>query len=129
MNVRPLHYAWPEFYDHVIGLLEHSFSYRSIGRRFAAQGPTLSGGMNLVRGTSSEGWGRLASHRATRARLDADTEFRGFVDGQTQKIPTCYRDQVRAKLGPFWEYLPEGGLVHDPNAYLKKRSALRTASA
>ena len=41
MNVRPLNYAWPEFYDHIIDVTRHSFSRRMILRRFAPPGPWI----------------------------------------------------------------------------------------
>jgi hypothetical protein len=37
-------------------------------------------------------------------------------------------DQVRKDLGPLWEWLPEGGLEHDPNAYLKAEQSRATVA-
>jgi hypothetical protein len=31
-------------------------------------------------------------------------------------------DRVKNDLGDFWNYLPEGALEHDPNAYLKRHT-------
>jgi len=31
----------------------------------------------------------------------------------------CKYCQSSSDLGPFWDWLPEGALYHDPNAYLK----------
>ena len=33
MNVRPANYDWPEFYDRLVSLTRHAFSWRAIGRR------------------------------------------------------------------------------------------------
>ena len=32
MNVRPANYDWPEFYDQLVSLTRHAFSWRAIGR-------------------------------------------------------------------------------------------------
>lgn len=121
MNVRPAHYSWTEFYDYLVDLMAYSFSWRSIRRRFAAQGPRLDGWVNVIRAISSEGFGRLKYHRTIRERLDTDEHMRRFIEGDTVEIPEFYREHVRRKLGPFWEFLPEGALSHDSNAYLKKQ--------
>ncbi len=123
MNVRPVHYGWTEFYDHLVDLTAYSFSWRSIGRRLAAQGPGIAGFMNLVRATSSEGFGRLKYHRMIRRKLDEDRDVRRFFEGDTSEIPQLYHERIRTKLGPFWPSLPEGALRHDPYAYLKARGA------
>ena len=34
-------------------------------------------------------------------------------------LPGFYGDIVRQDLGPLMDWLPEGGLDHDPTAYLK----------
>jgi hypothetical protein len=34
-------------------------------------------------------------------------------------LPQFYKNIVRQDLGPLTEWLPEGALYHDPNAYLK----------
>jgi hypothetical protein len=43
---------------------------------------------------------------------------RRFFDQETTVVPRYYVDQVRHDLGSLWDALPEGGLAHDPNAYL-----------
>src|SRR5262249_54612948 len=63
MNVRPSNYAWPDFYDRVIGLLAYSFSWRALARRFRATAGVTPRWMNLLRAVSSEGFGRLQYHR------------------------------------------------------------------
>lgn len=117
MNVRPLHYRWDEFYDHMIALGEYSFSWRAIGRRLAAQGLGLPGFTGVLRGVSSEGWGHLEHYRVLRQALREDRDLRRFVEGETAVVPEFYRQRIRRKLGAFWEHLPEGALDHDPNAW------------
>jgi len=127
MNVRPIGYGWREFYDRLIDLSVYSFSWRSIGRRLAAQGVGLPGFMNVVRAISSEGSGRIKYHRQIRRMLDEDVPVQRFFAGESTELPAFYRDAVRRKLGPLWEHLPEDGLRYDPHAYLRKHEAAPTA--
>ncbi len=46
--------------------------------------------------------------------------LRRFFDGETTEIPQFYIDRIKNDLGDFFQYLPEGALEHDPNAYIKK---------
>jgi hypothetical protein len=118
MNVRPKNYSWPALYDQVVGLLRYSFSWRALGRRFWAGGEMGPRWMNLLRAVSSEGFGRLRYYRAIRRRLDIDPQFRPYFEQETTQLPRFYTDMVRKDLGPLWDWLPEGALYHDPNAYL-----------
>lgn len=120
MNVRPLNYDWPEFYDHVIDLTQYSFSWKTMGRRVKANRTALPKWLNFVRGVSSEGSGRLKQFRALRRRLDTDTSLRAFLDGKTLTIPEYYVDIMRRDLGSMWKWLPTGAMAHNSNAYLEK---------
>ena len=117
MNLRPRHYSWHDFYDHVIDLTEYSFSWKSIFRRCRSTPGLISRGMNLVRAVSTEGFGRLRHHREVRRLLDKDRQFLAFFEQETEQLPALYLDLVRKDLGLLWEWLPEGALHHDPNAY------------
>ncbi|MBZ5725013.1 MAG: radical SAM protein [Acidobacteriia bacterium] len=119
MNVRPRNYSWRGFYDHVIDLTGYSFSSKAVFRRFRATRGLTSRGMNLVRAVSTEGFGRLAYYRDVRRRLDNDRQFAPYFEQETTELPQFYRDLVRKDLGPLWEWLPEGALEHDPNAYAR----------
>jgi hypothetical protein len=119
MNVRPKNYSWPEFYDHVADLTRYTFSWRAILNRHNATGATIPKWMNSVRGVSSEGFGRIKYHGEIRQRLDTDRQLRSFFEQETSEIPMFYLDRLRRELGPMWDWLPEGALHHDPNAYLK----------
>lgn len=124
MNVRPKNYAWPEFYDHVIDVASHSFSAKSIAKRFFSTRLMGTKLMNVVRAVSSEGWGRLKYYREIRRRLDKDPEFRPYFEGETTKLPKFYEDLIRRDLGPLWDWLPGGALQHDETAYLKSSRLL-----
>jgi hypothetical protein len=119
MNVRPRNYSWREFYDRVIDLTRYSFSWKAIARRFRATRGLTSRGMNVMRAISTEGFGRLTYHGGIRRRLDEDPQFLPYFEQETTELPRFYWDLVRKDLGHLWEWLPEGALDHDPNAYSK----------
>lgn len=123
MNVKPAHYTWRSLYDHVIDLTRYSFSARAIRRRFTATTGATARWMNLVRAISTEGFGRVRYYREIRARLDTDPEFSPYFEQESSALPRFYQNIVRSDLGPLVEWLPEGGLYHDPNAYLKSESS------
>jgi hypothetical protein len=118
MNVRPKHYGWHEFYERLVDVSRHSFSWRAIARRFAATRAAIPRFMNLVRAVSSEGFGRIRYHTAILRLLDTDRAVRSFMEGDTHRLPEFYRARIRNELGPMLRYLPEGALMHDHNAWL-----------
>jgi hypothetical protein len=118
MNVRPLHYSWPDFYDGVIDVTQHTFSRAANWKRFRANRGILPKWMNLVRAVSSEGQGRLRYYRTVRGLLDSDPKFRAFFERETDVLPPFYSDRIRRDLGPLWDHLPPGALEHDMHAYL-----------
>jgi hypothetical protein len=75
--------------------------------------------MNVVRAMSSEGWGRAKYHGTIRRLLDTDAGVRGFLEGQTDRLPSFYSARIERDLGDLYRYLPPGAVMHDPNAYLK----------
>ena len=125
MNVKPLHYSWPEFYDHVIDLTAHSFSWPSIAGRFGANTTALPRWGNLLRAVSSEGAGRLRYYREIRRRLEHDTAFRDYWEGESEVVPDFYVQRIQRDLGSLWEWFPREALVHEPNAYLHESRATR----
>ncbi|HET9983313.1 MAG TPA: radical SAM protein [Longimicrobiales bacterium] len=120
MNVRPLNYGWPEFYDRLIDLSRYSFSWRTMARRARGTRPGVATWLNVVRGISSEGAGRIRYHTTIRRLLDSDRSLRAFFEGETRTVPAFYVDRVKRDLGPFWDFLPPGALEHDPEAYLAR---------
>jgi len=119
MNVRPVNYSWVEFYDRLVDLTSYSFSWQAIGRRLGATRETIPRWMNVVRAMSSEGWGRIAYHTTIRSLLDTDPSVRGFMEGEDDRLPAFYQARIRRDLGELHAHLPEGAVMHDPNAYLK----------
>ncbi|MDQ7247336.1 B12-binding domain-containing radical SAM protein [Dongia sedimenti] len=125
MNVRPLHYDWAEFYDHAEDLTLYAHSRERLWRRFVANRGFTTKAMNLMRASSS---GRAKYQGKIRRLLRDDPTARRFFDGASTQLPDFYRNRIRRQLGPLWDALPEGALMHDPNAYLKRHEAARIAA-
>lgn len=119
MNVRPKNYSWPEFYDNLIGLYRHSFSWRRIFNRYRANRGFVPRWMNVVRAVSSEGFGRLKYHLEIRERLETDSGFLAYFNQETTVLPDFYLKRIEEDLGDMWDWLPEGAIHHDANAYQK----------
>ncbi len=123
MNVKPKNYSWPQFYGHVIDLVKYTYSWPAILKRVKSNKGMIPRWMNVVRAVSSEGFGRIKYHGEVRNRLDTDRPFRRYFEQETAELPQFYLDLARRDLGPLWEWLPEGAMDHDPNAYLKSAMA------
>ena len=108
MNVRPKHYEWRRFYDHVIELSEHSFSRSAIAGRLRVNGLSV-GWINVLRGLSSEGVGRTEYFRGFRLALDRP-ELRRFFEQGSDVVPNELTSPVRRDLGSLWQWLPPGAL-------------------
>jgi hypothetical protein len=119
MNLKPRNYEWVEFYDHVIDLTKYSFSKRAIWRRLKATSGAIPKILNVVRAVSSEGNGRIEYYSTVRDRLKSDSQFRDYFEGESNVLPQFFVDRVRNDLGPLWDFLPEGALRHNQNAYLE----------
>ena len=124
MNVVPRNYSWPEFYDRLVDLSEYSFSYKAIARRLVANGGAIPRWMNVVRAISSEGWGRIQYHTNIRRLLDDDPDVRRFMEGESDRLPGFYARRVAGDLGALHRDLPDGALMHDPNAYLRSSATV-----
>lgn len=123
MNVKPLNYEWPEFYQNVVDVTKYSFSKKAIYQRFKHTKEAIPRWMNVVRAISSEGYGRINYHTKVLELLKTDKAFRGYFEGETTELPPFYMDIIKKDLGPFYEWLPEGAIYHDHLAYLGAESA------
>jgi hypothetical protein len=119
MNVKPKNYSWPKFYEHIVDLTSHTYSWRAISNRFRATSGAIPRWMNVVRAVSSEGFGRIKYHKEVRRRLESDRQMRSYFEQETTELPRFYTDLARKDLGPLWEWLPKGAMYHDPNSYLR----------
>jgi hypothetical protein len=121
MNVKPINYSWAEFYSNIIDLGKHTFSWSAIFKRLIATKAFIPRWMNVVRAISEEGFGRVAYNKEILKNLISDTKFRDYFEQQTNELPQFYLDMLKKELGHLWEWLPEGAVFHDQNAYLKKQ--------
>lgn len=128
MNVKPKNYEWVEFYDKVISLTSYSFSKKALYRRFTATPNFTPRWMNFMRAVSSEGYGRLKFYHQIRKNLVEDKNFRKYFEGETSELPSFYTNIIKNTLGKWWEWLPEGAIEHNPNAYLEKQHKKHTAA-
>lgn len=115
MNIRPLNYGWPEFYERVADVTRHALGGRGTWRRLAANGLGAAGLFNLFRGATT---GRPKYQAAMARMLRGDRQVRAYFEGETATMPDFFRARVRKDLGAYWDALPEGALEHDPYAYL-----------
>jgi hypothetical protein len=125
MNVRPLNYDWAEFYEYAEDLTLYAHSRAQRWRRFNANRGITAKAMNLLRASSS---GRAKFQGKVRRLLRDDPTVRRFFDGETAALPDFYRRRIRFQMGPLWDALPAGALMHDQNAYLKRHEAARVAA-
>jgi len=125
MNVRPLHYDWAEFYGLAEDLTLYAHSRGQMWRRFTANRGITTKAMNFSRAYSS---GRAKFQGKIGRLLRNSKDVRHFFDGESTALPDFYRNRVRHQMGPLWDALPEGALMHDQNAYLKKHEAARVAA-
>jgi hypothetical protein len=125
MNVRPLNYDWAEFYDLAEDLTRYAHSPAQRWRRLGANRGLATKAMNYMRSTSS---GRAEYQAKIRRMLTNDPAVRAFFDGESTALPDFYRARMRRQMGSLWEALPEGAMMHDPNAYLKRHEAARLAA-
>jgi hypothetical protein len=119
MNVKPMNYSWPEFYSQVISLGEHTFAWKAIAKRMVATKAFIPRWMNVVRAISAEGFGRVRYNNMILQQLNSDVKFRDYFEQETSKLPEFYSNSIKADLGPLWNWLPDGAMYHDHNAYLK----------
>ena len=120
MNINPLHYTWPDFYDRVAEITRHALGRRGLWRRLAANRPGAAGLFNLFRGATT----RRPAYQAEMARLlRTDRELRAYFEGETRAMPVFFRERVRRDLGRFWDALPPDALEHNPYAYLNSQLA------
>jgi hypothetical protein len=119
MNVQPEHYDWNEIYDRTLDLTRHALSPSRVFQRFRANRGPGTKLLNLVRARSTK---RLRFQATVRELLDSDASVRRFFDGESDVLPDFYRQKIQTTMGPLWEALPPGALMHDQNAYLKREA-------
>ena len=103
-NVKPKSHAWRELSQRFVDLYDYSYPRSSNG------GVRRKPPLFLARGARD-------MRRMLRA-YDEDPQLRRFCEGEAPELPQYFVDWIRSDLGVLWEWLPEGALEHDPNAWL-----------
>jgi hypothetical protein len=103
----------------MIDLTAYTFSARAIINRYRAIKPTLWRWMNVLRGVSNQGIGRIKYYTEVLNLLQTDRKFRAFYEQETTEVPQFFLERLQRDLGPLWEWLPKGAVYHDAYAYLK----------
>lgn len=122
MNVRPLHYSWPEFYRHSLALIAYAWSGARVWRRLRANRGMATRALNFVRATTTH---RMGYHARVLKLLETDRQFRGYFEGDHQVLPDFYVSQIPQRLGRLQEWLPPGAIHHDSLAYQKSEASRR----
>ena len=120
MNIRPLNYSWPDFYDRVADVTRHALGARGTWRRLLANRPGAAGLFNLFRGATT---GRPRYQAEMARMLRGNSDLRAYFEGESAVMPDFFRARIKRDLGPLWEALPAGALDHDPYAYLNGQAA------
>ena len=122
MNVKPNNYSWTEFYKHMVDLGSYTFSWKSIANRCKANEVPIAGWLTVPRGMSTRRH-KIGRYVQVLQRLENDSKFRAYFEQETTELPQFYINRIRKDLGSLWEWLPDGALHYDPNAYLKSEQA------
>lgn len=126
MNIKPKNYDWVDFYKKVIDLTEYSFSAKAIYRRLGATRSFTSRWMNVMRAVSNEGYGRIRFYNSVLRNLQHDQSFRNYFEGETTNLPLFYKSIIEKDLGHWLQWLPQGALEHNQNAFLKKEKSYKS---
>lgn len=125
INVKLASYSPLAFYDRVIDLMEHSWSFPALARRYGANRRWVVKALNLGRGMT-EGRGRTRHHRFVRRRLEADPKFLRFAQGEPVPPPQFYFQAIRRQLGAYAELVPPALLT--PEGFVRSVEEAESAS-
>ena len=102
--------------------MDITFSWQSIANRYRARKERTVKWLTVPRNMSTRRH-KIGRYAQVLQRLESDSEFRAYFEQETTELPQFYIDWIRKDLGSLWEWLPEGALYYDPNAYLKSEEA------
>ncbi|MFZ5469883.1 MAG: radical SAM protein [Myxococcota bacterium] len=105
INVRLKNYSPTEYYDRLIDLMEHTWSWGALWRRAWANRRWAVKAINFGRALS-EGRGRLSHYRYMRRQLDEDREFSAFARGESEVPPTFFFTAIKEQMGKYAALVP-----------------------
>ncbi|HEX5718313.1 MAG TPA: radical SAM protein [Thermoanaerobaculia bacterium] len=103
--MQPRHYDPLSYYDLLIRLYRAVVSNRLLLRRVHSARTKGLGMLHTLRTLGMRA--QLAKLRAIRDRIARDPEMRAFLEGRSRRLPDFYREQLKARLGPYQELLSE----------------------
>ena len=104
-------FSLPMFYRGLADLSERIFGLEATGRRIAASSRWLTRIIHVFRAFGAEERRRIRWYRQVAQWLETDRAFRAFFEGDTALVPEQLRQLAAARLGPFYDLLPDGALV------------------
>ena len=110
LNVRT-DFSLPMFYRGLADLSERIFGLEATRRRVAASPRWLTRIIHVFRAFGAEERRRIRWYRQVAGWLESDRAFRSFFEGDTTLVPQQLRQLAAARLGPFYDLLPDGALV------------------
>ena len=120
MNVRPKNYAWPRVLRPAGGLepvLVLLAGHPPPARRHRGRHPEVDerGARDVVGGVGPD----RVPHARSAGCSTRTASVRGFMEGETDRLPAFYAERIEHDLGPLVPAPAGGRMMHDPNAYLK----------
>jgi len=109
----------------MIDLGNYTFSGKAIVNRYKVNKEPIPRWMTVLRGVSIRS-SKIKRCREVLQRLERGSKFRAYFEQETTELPQFYIHRIRKDLGALWEWLPDGALHHDPNAYLKSEQVNNT---
>lgn len=106
INVTLKNYSPIEYYDRLIDLMAHSWSWSANFRRARANRRWPVRLLNFGRALS-EGRGRLAHYRRMRQRLVEDPQLGAFAVGEAKHPPAFFFQAIREQLCQYAALVPE----------------------
>jgi hypothetical protein len=110
LNVRT-DFSLPMFYRGLADLSERIFGLEATRRRIAASPRWLTRIIHVFRAFGAEERRRIRWYREVAHWLETDRAFRAFFEGETALVPQQLRQLAAARVGPFYDLLPDDALV------------------
>jgi hypothetical protein len=99
------------FYRGLADLSERIFGLEATARRIAASSRWVTRVIHVFRAFGAEERRRIRWYRQVARWLERDRAFRAFFEGDTTLLPEQLRQLAAARLGPFYDLLPDGALL------------------
>jgi hypothetical protein len=126
LNVRT-DIALGDFYRRLANLSERIFGPEATLRRLGRSPKWLTRLIHVFRAFGAEERRRIRWYHDMARWADGDRTFRDFFEGERTTLPDRLCELAIARMGPFYELLPAGGL--GPGAWPATAASTEQASA